>query len=80
MVQPWAVERLTDDHVQQLQALRRRPAESSPERPYPVPASLTPATSGVRPPRSRHLPLGSHVGTWLIRAGTRLGGASVRTS
>jgi len=35
--------------------------------------------SGTHHPAERH-PIGQHVGTLLIRVGTRLGGASMRTS
>ena len=80
MVQPWAVEQMTDDHVRQLQSLRRRPTEYRSERPNPIPVSSMPSASGGPSVRIHRRPMGSHVGSWLIRAGTRLGGASVRTS
>jgi hypothetical protein len=96
MMQSWSMERMAEQRRQDLNALSRRGREASagcspqgaalfmqvqPDEAEPTPAqpvrSAQLAAAGTRPARR---PLGQHVGTLLIRAGTRLGGASMRTS
>jgi hypothetical protein len=87
MMQSWSVERMAEQHRQDLSTLSPvgRGARARANKPGPV-LSAVPAqpvrtaqlaAAGTRPVRR---PLGQHVGTLLIRAGTRLGGASMRTS
>ena len=84
MTQWWLVEQLAEQHRQDLarefrshsRDLRRQEMEGT--------ASLESVrTAGTRAKdgaRSDRPPVGHHLGNLLIRAGTRLGGASIRTS
>jgi hypothetical protein len=89
MIQGWAMEERARDHREALMAearvrsvkVRRRAVVIAPT-PVAVKSSqgsVTGIPSGGRAVR-RLGPVGQRVGSWLIEAGTRLGGASVRTS
>ena len=87
MMQPWAIERMTEDRRRELRGLRRptgqRGAAEGPPTPSPTPTPslvLMARPSPARSSRTRRPMVGSHIGAWLIRAGTRLGGATVRAS
>jgi hypothetical protein len=76
----WLTQRLADEHrrdlAAQFTAVHTRPAHGG-RRQRPTRARA------ARPAEARSVaarPVGIVVGTWLIRAGTRLGGGAVRTS
>jgi hypothetical protein len=69
MMQPWIGERMTEEHRRDLTAISAWAGRS------PLAASGTEA--GVH---GWHHPFGQHLGALLIRAGTRLGGATITTS
>ena len=85
MVHAWLVERMTDEHRRDLSLLSRSAPQTRPEG-----DPLAGALAVDRRPEVEHgscpgapgdrRPIGQHVGTLLIRVGTRLGGASMRTS
>jgi hypothetical protein len=85
MMQPWMGQRLTEEHRRDLTAIGpsagRTPAPEPAPRvghlPLTVVASAAPVNPGVA---SWRRPFGHHLGTLLIRAGTRLGGATMTTS
>jgi hypothetical protein len=87
MVHSWLEGRMTDEHRRDLSVLSRGTQRVTGDQdPVHVAAaldapSLQPQQHGSKPgtPAPRH-PLAPHVGSLLIRVGTRLGGASVRTS
>jgi hypothetical protein len=85
MVQPWVAERMTEEHRRQLQGRPRQRTElsahvladlSAPE----APRSMAGGAAWVAPELDRYADLRGQVGSWLIRAGTRLGGASISPS
>jgi hypothetical protein len=79
MMQPWLVERLALEHRRDLTALARPTVTSvtdvtlSPHLERAATASAVPVGRGWRP-------LGHQVGALLIRAGIRLGGATITPS
>jgi hypothetical protein len=88
MMQSWVVERMAEQRRRDLSALSQpgRGVRAGRSLPTAVPQprlqaqpvrSVQLVVAGARPV---HHPLGQHVGSLLIRAGTRLGGASIRTS
>jgi hypothetical protein len=80
MEQPWVAERMTEDHRRQLEGLRRH-ADVSEGR--GVEASTSVMAGGpnrVEREIDRYPAVRGQLGSWLIRAGTRLGGATVSTS
>jgi hypothetical protein len=84
MTQWWMVEQLAEQHRQDLarafgahsKALRQQEMKGAASLEV-VPAAGTPRQRGARSARP---PVGHHLGNLLIRAGIRLGGASMRTS
>jgi hypothetical protein len=90
MIQGWAMEERARAHREALIAeaqvrqarTRRRPALNTPPTPVVVRSSQSSATGLPAGGRTVRRPgaFGQRVGTWLIEAGTRLGGASVSTS
>jgi hypothetical protein len=84
----WMVQKLMEERQRDLMARSRRTRR--PTRPVVMAdMSLPPATSAItsatkpRPTAPRpeaHRPTSKVIGEWLIRAGTRLGGASVQAS
>jgi hypothetical protein len=79
MMQPWLVERMAEEHRRDLTALVRPPVTSVTD------VVLTPVGEravlvAVPIGRSWRRPLGHQVGALLIRAGTRLGGATMTPS
>jgi hypothetical protein len=82
MMQPWIGERMTEEHRRDLTAISAWAGRT--------PLSPTPAPEGGRSPLAAsgteagvhgwHHPFGQHLGALLIRAGTRLGGATITTS
>jgi hypothetical protein len=89
MIQGWAMEERARAHREALIAeaqvrsvkVRRRAAVSTPTSVAvkSTQGSVTGIPSGGRAVR-RPGPVGQRIGSWLIEAGTRLGGASIRTS
>ena len=86
MMQMWEVERMTNEHRRDLAELWRAGVGTGSDRTTkavgnPVGEKQRSATgrlvAGGRPLRR---PVGIQVGTWLIRAGTRLSDGSMRTS
>jgi hypothetical protein len=81
MLQNWIGTRLAEEHRRDL-TLPSRTDDRWDDDAYHLAAPLR--IHGARPPVAvGHLerrPIGHQVGTLLIRAGTRLGGATVRTS
>jgi hypothetical protein len=84
MLQSWVAEKMAEQRRQDLRQLSRPVRESGRTRAgaaevaSPLPRlSVVAAPDGGRP-LSR--PVGQHVGQWLIRAGTRLGGATAQAS
>ncbi len=83
MTQWWMVEQLAEQHRQDLTREFRSHSKKPRRQEMKATASLevvqagTGAKESARPERP---PVGHHLGNWLIRAGTRLGGASIRTS
>ena len=83
MMQPWIGERMTQEHRRDLVKLIGAENRSS----RGLGDDLTP-TAGKRPEQSpstvgrrvAHRPIGRQIGGLLIRAGTRLGGASISPS
>lgn len=73
MVQPWAVERMTEDHLRQLSELRRRSGKKMAPQTFRNGVQVAGALDMRDPTTGRPL-IGSYVGSWLIRLGTRLGG------
>jgi hypothetical protein len=79
MVHPWMAERLAEEHRRRLSELGPRSAPGN------TLAGLAPTILEATMPTTAgravwHPGIRCHVGAWLIRAGVRLGGASVRTS
>jgi hypothetical protein len=78
----WQEQRMMEERYKDLSALAGRTRRSPKD---PVLADMSVPATEVRPrltavePDS-HRPLGHVVGEWLIRAGTRLGGASIQAS
>ena len=89
MNQGWAMDRQVEAHRRDLATMASIRRSERPEmQPDAPPAASGPAArhpapglpiAGGRVSRRTH-PLGERVGSWLIQAGTRLGGASIRTS
>jgi hypothetical protein len=83
MIQAKAVQSLADAHRQDLLASarprrvsRRQLGQTSDHRARPRPAAGFPVSGGGTPRRA----VAPRIGAWLIEFGTRLGGATVRTS
>ena len=82
MMQSWMGERMTQEHQRDLATLIQTEHRSSGNRDDVAP------TAASRPGQSRSTagrrvarrPIGRLIGALLIRAGTRLGGASIRPS
>jgi hypothetical protein len=81
----WAAKPLADEHRRALEASFRAQRVRAERRSAGQDGGISPS----RPPRrpapaadrgDQRQPVGHYLGNWLIRAGTRLGGASVRTS
>jgi hypothetical protein len=85
MVHAWLVERMADEHRRDLSLLGRAAPQIRREGDPFAAAAAVDRLPGVEQgsyagaPGERR-PIGQHVGTLLIRVGTRLGGASIRTS
>jgi hypothetical protein len=81
-MQSWIVERMAEEHRRDLIALIRTESQSSFELGDQAPAAPRLLVAG--PPAAgrmtQHRPIGRQVGALLIRAGTRLGGASISPS
>jgi hypothetical protein len=82
MMQPWIGERMTEEHRRDLTAIGPSAGRPGmPAAPPPVdghqPLAASSADAGDP---AWHRPFGHHIGTLLIRAGTRLGGATMTTS
>jgi hypothetical protein len=83
MMQPWLVERMAREHRRDLTALARPivPAVTSVTDVTLAHGPARPVTAAALPVgRSWRRPLGHQVGALLIRAGTRLGGATMTPS
>jgi hypothetical protein len=83
MMQSWIGERMAEEHRRALTTLIR--AENRPSIPSGEPVVVAPRqipntrlAADSRP--ASHRPIGRQLGALLIRAGTRLGGASVSPS
>jgi hypothetical protein len=85
MMQSWEMERMASQHQRNLRALSGAPQNSrrggitaaAATRPTTLrSATGLPVTGG----RAVRRAVAGHVGDWLIRAGTRLEGGSIRTS
>jgi hypothetical protein len=77
MVHSWLVERMAEEHRRDLTILGSAPHRTT-SRDQLTAQHADPALR-LSPPADRR-PVGHQVGTLLIRLGTRLGGASMRTS
>jgi hypothetical protein len=76
----WLGERMAEEHRRDLSILSGAADQASGDPAAVAYDVLLPGIgSGTHPLAERH-PIGQHVGTLLIRVGTRLGGASIRTS
>jgi hypothetical protein len=84
MMQSWEMERMASQHQRNLRALsgapqnaRRGGITAAATRPTALRSTTgLPVTGG----RAVRRAVAGHVGDWLIRAGTRLEGRSIRTS
>jgi hypothetical protein len=79
MMQSWAVERMAAEHRRDLTALTRT-GETMEAEPSAMVGSDGETDWAMTRPGVLKRPVGEQVGTLLIRMGTRLGGASIRTS
>jgi hypothetical protein len=88
MMQSWAVERMAQERRRDLFELSRARQISTLDDSAVAAAIIQPAVTTHRSATGRPIAggrtvrrhLGTHVGDLLIRAGTRLGGANMRTS
>jgi hypothetical protein len=77
----WVVERMAEDHRRDLAVSRAHTPTAPDPGEFTMGVSLHTVGHGPSPaPRAPRRPIGYQVGTLLIRAGLRLGGASMRTS
>lgn len=85
----WAVQPLAQEHrralAEDFRASRARAEGRSATRMAPPAIARTDlreatvSSRATKPGTARH-PVGHHLGKWLIRAGTRLGGATIQAS
>lgn len=84
MMQSWMGERMTQEHRRDLATLVRTansPSSGLGDDLAPTAAMQQPAQRRVTTGgRAAHRPIGRQIGALLIRAGTRLGGASISPS
>ena len=83
MLQSWVAGKMAEQRRRDLRALSRPPRASKPARAALVAAPPAPRLAVVADPdkgRVLSRPVGQHVGQWLIRAGTRLGGETAQAS
>jgi hypothetical protein len=80
MMQPWLVERMAQEHRRDLAELARPTVTSVPDGALSPGLERAVTAAAVPVGHSRRHPLGHQVGALLIRAGTRLGGATMTPS
>ena len=93
-MQTWAMERLAEAHRRDMAGVPDAVTESisrhevhevaadPPDAVAPLLGGSWPASAGrsIAAGRTMHRGVSAHLGDWLIRAGSRLGGASMHTS
>ncbi|HEY3842352.1 MAG TPA: hypothetical protein VGL48_03805 [Acidimicrobiales bacterium] len=81
MSQWWMMEQLAEQHRQDLaREFRAHSRDSGPHEMEDADSHGAGRAAGRDHARPERPPVGHHLGNLLIRAGTRLGGASIRTS
>jgi hypothetical protein len=80
MLQPWLVERMAQERRRDLTALARPTVTSTTDVTLSPGHERAVTAAAVPVGRSWRRPLGHQVGALLIRAGTRLGGATMTPS
>jgi hypothetical protein len=83
MMQPWIGERMTQEHRRDLATPIRadnRSSRGAGDDLAPTAAKRQALSRSTVGHRVTHRPIGRHIGGLLIRAGTRLGGASISPS
>ena len=83
MLQSWVAEKMAEQRRRDLRALSRPSRQPESSRAALAATPPAPRLAVVADPdagRALSRPVGQHVGQWLIRAGTRLGGEAAQAS
>lgn len=83
MLQTWVAEKMAEQRRRDLRALSRPSRQPEQARAAVMAVPPAPRLAVVADPdggRALSRPVGHHVGQWLIRAGTRLGGETAQAS